>query len=343
MTDYKFDAVGNRLERTDSVDGKTTYTYDVNDRLLEEALGGKLTQYKYDAKGNLTAKIENGQTKAVYQWNTKGELAAVEVTENSETGRTEFEYSYKGIRVAIKVNGEETRFLIDSNQQKYAQVIEEYQPSNNIKTSYVYGLDLISQNNIDGRTFYQVDGLDSIRQLTNNVGAIVVKYDYSAYGNLTNKVGDVNNNYLFTGEQFDKAADGYYLRARYYSPKIGRFASTDPFEGFKEQPVTLHNYLYGNINPILYADPSGNLAAIEYAAIGFLAFNTALIVYPLCQVIKGEKIDPVKLFTIPFYIAGLTVLLAYLNVVTAGAVGSTNINNILLIRLIGLFSCFVTR
>jgi hypothetical protein len=48
-----------------------------------------------------------------------------------------------------------------------------------------------------------------------------------------------------------------YLRARYYDQNTGRFASTDPFEGWQEQPVSRHRYVYGNDNPVMYSDPSG--------------------------------------------------------------------------------------
>jgi RHS repeat-associated protein len=276
-TDYKFDAVGNRLERTDSVAGKTTYTYDVNDRLLEEVLGSKVIQYQYDAKGNLTAKVENGQTQAVYKWNAKGELAAVEITENGITGTIEFEYDHQGIRVAIKQNGEETCFLVDNNQQQYAQVIEEYQVDGTVKATYVHGWDLISQTNSNGTNYYQVDGLGSTRQLTNNAGTIRVEYDYDAYGSLTSKTGNASNNYLFAGEQFDEAVDEYYLRARYYNPAAGRFSSTDPFEGYKKQPITLNDYLYGKNNPIIFIDPDGKVA-IEYAATLDSTLNKAAFV-----------------------------------------------------------------
>ncbi|MFM7793542.1 MAG: hypothetical protein ACKO90_37500, partial [Microcystis panniformis] len=98
---YIFDAVGNRLQKIDSVEGTTTYTYNENDRLLKEIFGGNVTQYQYDEEGNLLAKVENGATTTNYEWNAKGELTVVEVTENGETGRIEFEYDHNGIRVAI--------------------------------------------------------------------------------------------------------------------------------------------------------------------------------------------------------------------------------------------------
>ncbi|MCA2837876.1 MAG: putative Ig domain-containing protein, partial [Microcystis sp. M078S1] len=261
---YSFDAVGNRLEKVDSVAGKTTYNYDKNDRLLKEILGGNVTQYQYDDEGNLLAKVENGATTTNYEWNAKGELTAVEVTENGETGRIEFEYDHNGIRVAIDVDGEVTRFLIDNNQQQYAQVIEEYQTNGTVNTTYTHGWDLISQNDGANRIYYQVDGLGSTRLMTGNNGSVIVEYDYDAYGNLTRKVGDAENNYLFAGEQFDEAVDGYYLRARYYDPNTGRFASVDPFEGYNNQPITLHDYLYAGVNPVNAIDPSGEVAIIEY-------------------------------------------------------------------------------
>lgn len=262
---YSFDAVGNRLEKVDSVAGKTTYTYDKNDKLLKEILGGNVTQYQYDEEGNLLAKVEDGATTTNYEWNTKGELTAVEVTENGETGRIEFEYDHNGIRVAIDVDGEVTHFLIDNNQQQYAQVIEEYQTNGTVNTTYTHGWDLISQDDGANRIYYQVDGLGSTRLMTGNNGSLIVEYDYDAYGNLTRKVGDADNNYLFAGEQFDEAVDGYYLRARYYDPNTGRFASTDPFEGFNNQPLTLHDYLYAGVNPVNAIDPSGEVAIIGYA------------------------------------------------------------------------------
>jgi RHS repeat-associated protein len=260
---YVFDAVGNRLEKVDSVAGKTTYTYDKNDKLLKEILGGNVTQYQYDEEGNLLAKVENGATTASYEWNAKGELTAVEVTENGEIGRIEFEYDHNGIRVAIDVDGEVTRFLIDNNQQQYAQVIEEYQTNGTVNTTYTHGWDLISQDDGTNRIYYHVDGLGSTRLITGNDGAVVVEYDYDAYGNLTRKVGDADNNYLFAGEQFDDAVDGYYLRARYYDPNTGRFASVDPFEGFNNQPITLHDYLYAGVNPVNAIDPSGEVVLAE--------------------------------------------------------------------------------
>lgn len=49
----------------------------------------------------------------------------------------------------------------------------------------------------------------------------------------------------------------YFLRARYYDPKTGRFISRDPVKGPLAQPQTLNPYSYAINNPIIYSDPSG--------------------------------------------------------------------------------------
>lgn len=43
----------------------------------------------------------------------------------------------------------------------------------------------------------------------------VSRYIYNAFGELENQEGNIENNYLFAGEQFDGSIDQYYLRARY--------------------------------------------------------------------------------------------------------------------------------
>jgi len=68
---------------------------------------------------------------------------------------------------------------------------------------------------------------------------------------------------LTLGEQFDANAGFYYLRARYYDPATGRFPTMDTYRGRNAEPVTLHKYLYGNVDPVNHVDPSGHFAAIE--------------------------------------------------------------------------------
>jgi RHS repeat-associated protein len=48
-----------------------------------------------------------------------------------------------------------------------------------------------------------------------------------------------------------------YLRARWYDPATGRFASRDPLIGNTIDPTSLNSFVYARSNPVMNADPSG--------------------------------------------------------------------------------------
>src|SRR5690606_21899436 len=98
------------------------------------------------------------------------------------------------------------------------------------------------------------------RLLSDSVGNITDSYDYEALGEELNQNGSTENSYLFTGEQFDSSLNQYYLRARYYDQGVGRFTQMDTYQGNNFDPVTLHKYLYANIDPVNNIDPSGNIS-----------------------------------------------------------------------------------
>ena len=115
----------------------------------------------------------------------------------------------------------------------------------------------------EGTHFYLADGHQSTRQLTDSLGAVSASYTYDAFGVQLQASGTTSNDFLYTGEQFDPNIGFYYLRARYYSQKTGRFVSTDAYEGNIFDPISLHRYLYANGNPIDMRDPSGNATSLK--------------------------------------------------------------------------------
>ncbi len=96
--------------------------------------------------------------------------------------------------------------------------------------------------------------------LTNTNKTVVQSYFYDDFGNLWDSWGAVDNHYLYTGQEYDDKIEGaelYNLRARYYSPGIGRFISEDPVGFNIESPQNLNRYLYVLNNPFRYIDPTG--------------------------------------------------------------------------------------
>lgn len=254
IIEYVYDAVGNRLSRTDTGEGNTLYTYDDNDRLLTATTNGNATTYTYDNNGNTTSKTTDGTT-ITYTWNADNRLIGADIDGDGAIDVVN-QYNENGIRVSQTVNGEETRFLIDANRS-YAQVLEEYTPGGIIKVSYMHGNDLISQNRGGEKSFYNVDGLGSTRALSDETGLNTDQYIYDAFGQVIKQIGNTKNSFIYAGEQFDQDLAQLYLRDRYFAQDTGRFTRLDTWNGIPSSPITLNKYIYANSNPVNFIDPSG--------------------------------------------------------------------------------------
>ncbi|KZE54406.1 hypothetical protein AV540_26370 [Brevibacillus parabrevis] len=67
---------------------------------------------------------------------------------------------------------------------------------------------------------------------------------------------------------YDKESGFYYLRARYYDPKMGRFVSEDTYKGQVDNPLSLNRYTYTHNNPLRFVDPSGHVVEEGTGGIG---------------------------------------------------------------------------
>ena len=167
------------------------------------------------------------------------------------TQTIEYSYDAQDHRIAKIVEGTTTTYLVDPNTP-YARVIHESR-DNGTEIDYSYGLRLLG----DGEHTFLTDALGSTRALVDSSGALTDTYTYTPYGKLSSHEGTSENSFLFTGEQYDKETGNYYLRARYYSPKLSRFLSRNTYEGTLTDPLSQNAYLYARGNPAVYVDPNG--------------------------------------------------------------------------------------
>lgn len=145
---------------------------------------------------------------------------------------------------------------------------------------YTYGLWLMSEKASGGNMlYYGYDGQGSVRMLVNG-NTVEDTYDYDGYGNLIVSTGTDNNNYRYEGQQWDPNLGLYYLRARYYDPKLGRFWTGDTDEGDQEDPLSLHKYLYCAANPINRIDPTGHDPEVDVSVAGNLGAGIDAQVVP---------------------------------------------------------------
>lgn len=150
-----------------------------------------------------------------------------------------------------------TAYYVNDTSGSLTMVVAETDEADKEKAYYTRGLELISMEKEGEIWYYLYDGHGNVRNLTNEEGRVTDRYTYEAYGTLIENKGDTENEFLYTGEQYNTFSGFYYLRARYMNPGTGTFISKDSYQGNIHDPVTLHKYLYANANPVMYTDPSG--------------------------------------------------------------------------------------
>ncbi|MBX9770283.1 MAG: hypothetical protein K2X29_02875, partial [Candidatus Obscuribacterales bacterium] len=99
-------------------------------------------------------------------------------------------------------------------------------------------------------TFLHRDEAGTIILSTNSTGIPIEKTVYKPWGEVASGAAQP---YGFSGQIYDADTELCYFKARYYSPRLGRFLQTDP-AGFDSG---LNLYAYCGNDPINYSDPLG--------------------------------------------------------------------------------------
>jgi RHS repeat-associated protein len=167
-------------------------------------------------------------------------------------------YTYNGLGDRLTQNG--VQYTLDLNTG-LTRVLSDG------TTTYTYGLGRIAQTDTTTEYFLS-DALGSVRQMTDQAGAITFAQSYDPYGTVTSTSGLSHTDYGFTGEQYSASTQMLYLRARYYNPAEGRFTSRDTWGGDVNRPLSLNRWGYVEGNPVNKFDPTGlysREAAVAFA------------------------------------------------------------------------------
>ncbi len=181
---YAYDGNGNLTN-----DGKNTYLYDYENRLVQVKTASDTVMFKYDGFGRRTVKTSTGKTTA-YLYDGDQILA-------------EYDESGNLLRKFIYGTGIDEPIVMESAGKQYFYHADGLGSFTEITDS---------SGAVAEKYEYDVYGKPVIKDGSDKVLA------QSALG----------NSYLFTGREYDADTGLYYYRARYYSPDLGRFLQTDP-------------------------------------------------------------------------------------------------------------------
>ena len=251
---YTYDAAGNRLTATEN-GATTTCTYDFASRLATID-GGAIT---HDAAGRLT---NDGDS--TFTWDAFNRLTAI-----AGPQPTTFAFDGHGLPVTETIGGQTTTFLHDLAAPLPLRIAT---TTGSATSTFAHGFGPLASTSAGVTTSSHTDALGSVRLHTDAAGALAANFDYAPFGaalGATPALGYVGQGYRFDGSLLD-------MRARLYSPALGRFLTKDPLM-LRGLTGLANPYAYALNNPINAVDINGQnpvvggvVGAVAGGAVGFL-------------------------------------------------------------------------
>ena len=269
---YRYDEAGNRIQKqTQSY--VEDYLYDERNRLTQKSVktntinsptnpdssGRDITTYEYDLQGSLI-KEQSADFCKQYLYNDFHQCIQADVIKGREEAAErlvqENLYDGEGLRFAIIENGNRTGFITDGWDN-----VTELDGNGRVRKRIIRGLGIVAsedteqkEDNIFTTAYHYYHGNErmDVEYITDEAGNVRNSYAYDAFGSIVNSSETIQNRYTYNGESYDKTTEQYYLRKRYYNPKLCRFTQEDEYRG-----DGLNLYAFCANNPVMYVDPSG--------------------------------------------------------------------------------------
>ena len=282
--DYDYDLDGNRTRKTSLAGGVEDYAYSAGFRLNTVTKSTGVDSFTYDGGGRVTGINRDGSTSTL-EYNSDDKITHI------SGGSTDVRYSYDGVgrRVAKVEVGFTTRYLTAPNLGdgfESPQAVTD--ASGNVVATFVYagGDSPFMKITPTGVEYMLTDSMGTVLGKTDGAGASTASIKYDGFGNVTSSSGvaagiDPNVGFepRFQGMSLDSGSGLYYVRARTYDAKTGRFLSRDPVAGMTRRPESMNPYVFANANPFLFIDPTGtvSVAGVILGVVAIVAVALALV------------------------------------------------------------------
>ncbi|MBU5470492.1 hypothetical protein KQI85_08905 [Falcatimonas sp. MSJ-15] len=271
---YQYDHNGNRIQKqTQSY--VEDYLYDERNRLMQKSVKNStiknptnpdlpeadITTYQYDLQGSLI-KEQSTDLCRQYLYNDFHQCIQTDVIrgreEEAERLVQQNFYDGEGLRFALIENGSNTGFITDGWNN-----VTEFDGNGRVRKRIIRGMGIAASEDIresadtanaftSSYHYYHGNERMDVEYITDESGNVVNCYAYDAFGSIISSSETIPNRYTYNGEAYDKATEQYYLRKRYYNPKLSRFIQEDEYRG-----DGLNLYAFCANNPVMYVDPSG--------------------------------------------------------------------------------------
>ena len=203
----------------------------------------------------------NNRTAWKFTWEKGRELSSASADGKNIT----FTYDVDGIRDSKTINGVKHEYVTLDGliyQEKWENNTLTFSYDNNDKPYAV------KYNNTT--YYYVLNQQGDVIRIVDENGTTKAEYTYDAWGNVIASTGTDSgigavNPLLYRGYYYDSELGIYYLRSRYYDPRVKRFINADDIEIlFKNQQNILENNLciYCFNNSVNCEDSSGYAATM---------------------------------------------------------------------------------
>ena len=183
-------------------------------------------------------------------FNAENRLATV----SDGTDTWTFLYDGDGNRVKqINPDNTVTLFLAGGSYE-----VEDAAGTPSVTHYYAIAGQRVAMRDATGVKYLLTDHLGSVSAVVDASGTVLSQQRYLPFGGARLDPGVSETDFSFTGQRGLAAAGLMDYRARFYSPRLGRFISPDSIVPGAGNPQAFNRYSYVNNNPIGYIDPSGH-------------------------------------------------------------------------------------
>jgi RHS repeat-associated protein len=192
--------------------------------------------YTYFYQGKRLITVTKNNKTINYTYDVEGLIIKKEVVEYNTTTTTNYYYDNRKLIKEV-IGNNVISYFYDNNNQLYG-----YKENNNVY-------------------FYIRDILGNIIGIIDDIGTLLSKFDYDAYGNIINQTGTIISNFRYKGYYYDTDLELYCLKTRFYNPVLLRFITSDSIEYLDSSGIIgLNLYAYCGYDPVNMIDEEGNFA-----------------------------------------------------------------------------------